>query len=209
MTAAQLYARLEQQVAEETANGQLEAAQETAQIWSILLTCLQQTAQVLGALRLKGQELGKMLELALGQYQVGTIPAVLDAVSIGSVSSMRGKEPKLLYVLGATESAMPAAPAGGSLLSEQERQTLRQQFDIQLAPDSEGNLQRQLLELYTAFTAPTHALYLSCPADAEGGVSFLLERIMQLFPDCTGQAPADTGYTPQAAAGAVPDRLGG
>ena len=200
MTAARLYARLEQQVAEETANGQLEAAQETAQIWSILLTCLQQTAQVLGTLRLKGQELGKMLELALGQYQVGTIPAVLDAVSIGSVSSMRGKEPKLLYVLGVTESAMPAAPAGGSLLSEQERQTLRQQFDIQLAPDSEGNLQRQLLELYTAFTAPTQALYLSCPADAEGGVSFLLERIMQLFPDCTGQAPVDTGYTPQTAA---------
>lgn len=100
MTVTQLYVRLEQQVAEETASSQLEAAQETAQIWSILLTCLQQTAQVLGALRLKGQELGKMLELALGQYQVGTIPAVLDAVSIGSVSSMRGKEPKTALCAG-------------------------------------------------------------------------------------------------------------
>ncbi len=200
MTETQLYEQLQQQIARETQEGALEAAQETAQIYTILLTCLQQTADVAGFLRLGGSELCRMLKLALSQYQVGTIPAVLDAVTFGSVASMRGKQPKLLYVLGANQSSMPSVSVGGSLLSEQERQTLWQQFDICLAPDAEGNLQRQLLELYGAFTCPTRYLYVSYLTGGEHTPSFLVERILQLFPDAPGAAPADTGYTPQSAA---------
>ena len=159
LTETKLYEQLEQQIARETEAGQLESAQETAQIYTILLTCLQQTADVAGSLRLKGSELCRMVKLALSQYQVGTIPAVLDAVTLGSVASMRGKQPKLIYILGANQGSMPAVNVGGSLLSEQERQALRQQFDICLAPDAEGNLQRQLLELYGAFTCADRYLY--------------------------------------------------
>lgn len=197
LTETKLYEQLEQQIARETEVGNLEAAQETAQIYTILLTCLQQTADVAGSLRLGGSELCRMLKLALSQYQVGTIPAVLDAVTLGSVASMRGKQPKLLYVLGANQGSMPAVSVGGSLLSEQERQVLRQQFQLSLAPDAEGNLQRQLLELYSAFTCPTQRLYVSYLAGGEAAPSFLVERLLQLFPDAEGQPPADTGYTPQ------------
>lgn len=124
LTETKLYEQLEQQIARETEAGQLESAQETAQIYTILLTCLQQTADVAGSLRLKGSELCRMVKLALSQYQVGTIPAVLDAVTFGSVASMRGKQPKLIYILGANQGSMPAVSVGGSLLSEQERQAL-------------------------------------------------------------------------------------
>lgn len=200
MTETKLYEQLEQQIARETEAGQLESAQETAQIYSVLLTCLQQTADVAGALRLKGSELCRMLKLALSQYQVGTIPAVLDAVTFGTVSSMRGKQPKLLYVLGANQGSMPSVSVGGSLLSEQERQILRQQFDLCLAPDAEGSLQRQMLELYSAFTCPQRYLYVSYITGSENSPSFLVDRILQLFPDAVGQPPADTGYTPETAA---------
>ena len=200
LTETKLYEQLEQQIARETEAGQLESAQETAQIYTILLTCLQQTADVAGSLRLKGSELCRMVKLALSQYQVGTIPAVLDAVTLGSVASMRGKQPKLIYILGANQGSMPAVSVGGSLLSEQERQALRQQFDICLAPDAEGNLQRQLLELYGAFTCADRYLYVSYLTGGEQTPSFLVDRILQLFPQAMGSAPADTGYTPGTAA---------
>ena len=197
-----IYEKLERQVSEETHGGDLEAAQETAQIWSILLECLQQTASVLGKLSLKSHELLRVLELALGQYQVGTIPAVLDAVSFGSVSSMRGKEPKILCVLGANQGLMPQGASGGSLLSEAERRSLRERFQITLAPDDQGTLQRQLLELYGAFTAPTSRLYVLYAA---GGVEdpqpcFLVDRLRSIFPGCDSAAPMATGLSPRAAA---------
>lgn len=177
-----LYEALEAQVKEETKAGNLEEAQETAQIWSILLSCLQQVYGVLGSLSMKSSELPRILELALKEYQVGTIPAALDAASFGTLGSMRGKEPKLLYVLGVNEGVIPSAPAGGSLLTEQERQTLRSQFGIALAPDAEGNLQRQLLEIYGAFTAPRERLYLSYLTGEEAQPSFPVRRLLELFP---------------------------
>ncbi len=195
-----LYESLEEQVSRETAQGNLEAAQETAQIWSILLSCLQQVCGVLGSLSLKSSELPRILELALKEYQVGTIPAALDAASFGTLGSMRGKEPKLLYVLGVNEGVIPSVAAGGSLLTEQERQTLRDRFGIPLAPDTEGNLQRQLLEIYGAFTAPTERLYLSYLTGEEAQPAFPVRRVMELIPNCGGPVSPYAGLSARSAA---------
>ncbi len=200
-----IYDALMTQISEDTALGRQKEAQETAQIWGIMMDCLQQITTVLGSTSQKSEELLRIIRLALGQYQVGTIPAVLDAVSFGGIDKARGQEPKLLYVLGANDGSIPTTISGGSLLSERERCILRDDFQIHLAPDSQGNLARQLLTIYSAFTAPTEKLFLSyCSQDAgeQKQKSFLVGRIEKILPSVASIPARETEYTPETAAAA-------
>lgn len=196
-----LYDLLQQEIARDTEEGRLDAAQETAQVYSTLLECLKQINGVLGKTTPRTEELLRVIKLALSQYQLGTIPAVLDAVNFGSIEQVRGTEPKLLYVLGANEGLMPAAVGGGSFLSERERGILRDDFDITLAPDSEKNMERQLLTAYSALTAPVEQLYVSwCSQNGTAQPSFLTERMGKLFPIRGVSLPVETEYTGEQAA---------
>lgn len=182
-----LYEQVTKRLETLTAQGRQEEAQEMAQVYNALMECLQQTAGVLGKTAQSAGELLRILSLCLEQYELGTIPAALDCVQFGALNAVRGSEPKLLYVLGANEGIIPKAVSGGSLLTEQERSVLLNELDIDLAPDSEGALRRELLQLYSALTAPKEKLYLSCAA-ADGGESlqpsFIFERLKKLFPQC-------------------------
>ena len=180
----ELFRQVQEQVSQRTDAGEIEAAQETAQLWNTLMACLQQTADVAGETSLSSGDLAKLLRMVLGTYEVGTIPAVLDAVGFGDISSVRGTEPEVLMVLGANNGRLPGSPASGSLLSEREREAL-QNLDIQLAPDGSRAMERQLLEIYAAFTAPTKELIVSWhtgSGDSALQPSYLVERIRTLLP---------------------------
>lgn len=201
MEETKLYEALEQEIRKDTEAGNQEQAQETAQIYGILMECLKQIYGVLGKTAPKVDELKKILHLALSQYQVGTIPAVLDAVTYGSVEQLRGTEPELLYVIGANDGTLPVVSTGGSMLSERERRVLLDEYEIRLAPDSEKNLERQLLNIYSVFTSPREKLYISwCTQNENGQPSFLVERVARLFPSAGAANPVETEYTSQQAA---------
>lgn len=182
-----LYEQVTAQLEALSQQGRQEEAQETAQVYNTLMECLQQIAGVLGKTAQNAEELLRILSLCLTQYELGTIPATLDCVQFGTLDAVRGSEPKLLYVLGANEGAIPKAVSGGSLLTEQERGVLLKELNIDLAPDSEGALRREFLQIYSALTAPRQRLYLSYAAADSGEElqpSFLLERLRKLFPKC-------------------------
>lgn len=198
-----LYHSLEQQIQQDVEQGRQESAQETAQIWEMLMECLQQITDVLGSTQQKTEDILRILKLALSQYQVGTIPAVLDAVTFGGIDKARGQEPKLMYVLGANQGVLPTVVSGGSLLTERERTILRDRFQLQLAPDSEGNLQRQLLTIYSCFTAPRERLYISCcqkNAGEDMEKSFLYQRLETMFQELSPIPQPETIYTTETAA---------
>ena len=49
----------------------------------------------------------RLFQLLLSQYDVGTIPPVLDAVQVGAVSAQRLHQQKHLFVLGVQEGKLP------------------------------------------------------------------------------------------------------
>ena len=189
-----LHSKMTDQLREETDGGNLEAAQETAQIWNTMIECLQQIVSVLGGTAVRSDELLKIFRTTLSQYELGTIPAVLEAVSFGGIDSVRGIEPDVLYVLGANEGLIPEQKAGNSLLTEQERRILRDQMEIRLAPDSEGAMERQMLQIYSAFSSPRKKLFVSYSV-SNGGESqqpsFLVGRLKRMFPGTESIASSD------------------
>ena len=103
--------RLEQLANEMDEAGDNRSAQILNQLWEILLSALEQLHDVLGQTRWDTESFTRLFQLLLSQYQVGTIPPVLDAVQCGPVSAMRLHRQKHLIILGAQEGNLPVIPA--------------------------------------------------------------------------------------------------
>ncbi len=130
--------------------GDNRSAQILNQLWEILLSALEQLHDVLGQTVWDGDTFSRLLQLLLSQYQVGTIPPVLDAVQCGQVSAMRLHQQKHLIVLGAQEGNLPRYSGSVGVLTDQERVTLRD-LGVPLTGGAMEGIQAEFAEIYGVF----------------------------------------------------------
>ena len=142
--------RLDQFAQAMDAAGDNRSAQILNQLWEILLNALEQLHDVLGETAWEDEHFTRLLKLLLSQYDVGTIPAVLDAVTVGPVSAMRCQREKYLIVLGADEGSLPGYGGSKGLLTDQERVELRS-LGVPLTGGSMEGLQAEYAEIYGVF----------------------------------------------------------
>ncbi len=121
----------------------LQQAQEYGQLYQILTQGFEQIYYVLGDAPAQMESFPKFVQGLLSQYDVGTIPATLDSVEVGDVSSMRFSNCKILYILGADDGVFPSQSTERSLLSDWERQVL-QDLGLPLVPQQNLQLEREL-----------------------------------------------------------------
>ena len=169
--------------------GQYRDAQILAQLWDILVSALEQMKSTLGQTVWEPETFTRLLTLLLGQYDVGTIPPVLDAVTVGTVSAQRCQEAKHLLVLGAAEGALPGYGGSKGLLTDQERVELRQ-MGVPLTGGAIEGLQAEFAEIYGVFCGATQTVWVS-HCEKEG--SYLYRRIAK----AVGEEEVDN--TPYAA----------
>ena len=142
-------------------SGDNRSAQILNQLWEILLTALEQLHDVLGKTVWEPEVFIRLLTLLLSQYDVGTIPPVLDAVMAGPVSAMRCQEEKHLIVLGAEEGALPGYGGSKGLLSDQERTALRA-MGMPLTGGAVEGLQAEFAEIYGVFCGARESVTVLC-----------------------------------------------
>ena len=148
-------------------------AQVLDQLWSILLNALEQLYDVLGETNWENAGFSRLFRLLLSQYDVGTIPPVLDAVTIGPASAMRCQQTKHLIVLGMLEGDMPGYSGSVGILNDWERTTLRQ-LGVPLTGGALDGLQAELAEIYGVFCGARE----SVTASYHGGMpSFVFRRL--------------------------------
>lgn len=193
----QLDTRLQDLSAQLEADGDLRNGQILGQLWEILLTALEQLYDMLGQTHWDAQTFTKLLKLLLSQYDVGTIPAVLDAVTIGPVSAMRCHQTKHLLILGANEGAFPTYGGGTGVLSDRERTQLRA-LGVPLTGGAMEGLQAEFAEIYGVFSSATETVCVSC----SGQPSFLYRRLSEMAGGETEVTPIGIATTEPKEAGA-------
>ena len=151
-------------------------AQILNQLWEILLTALEQMHDVLGETVWEPETFTRLFVLLLSQYDVGTIPPVLDAVTAGPVSAMRCSQVKHLIVLGAAEGALPGYGGSAGLLSDQERVALRD-LGVPLTGGAMEGIQAEFAEIYGVFCGATQSITVSC---GSGQPSYIYRRLAQM-----------------------------
>ena len=172
----QLCQRLTELAVELDSAGDNRNAQIMNQLWDILLAALEQMEDVLGQTHWDNDSFLRLFKLLLSQYDVGTIPPVLDAVMVGSVSAMRCQEAKHLIILGAAEGKFPAYGAAAGVLSDQERNALRQ-LGVPLTGGAAEGLEIAFSEIYGVICGASETIHVSCP---NGQTSFLYRRLSEM-----------------------------
>lgn len=156
--------------------GEYRDAQILSQLWDILLLALEQLEGILGNTSWDSDTFTKLLRVLLSQYDVGTIPPVLDAVMIGPVNAMRCQEVSHLIVIGATEGNFPSYGSTSGVLSDYERTALRQ-LGIPLTGGAAEGLQIEMSEIYGVFCGVKETVYVSCLSDQ---ASFVVRRLLNM-----------------------------
>ncbi len=176
---------------------ELQQAQEYSQLYDILSDTMEQIYGVLGETVRTPEDFYRFFRATLSQHTVGTIPATLDCVYVGTLAEMRNRRIRHLLVLGASDGLLPSGAPTAGLLSDRERKVLAD-AGLTLAPDASARLERELLSAYLVLTAPSDTLYLSCTT---GAASYLYQRAERLFPHCRRDACEPLPATAMQAAG--------
>ena len=158
------------------AEGEPRQAQILNQLWEILISALEQMYAVLGDTAWETEHFVRLLRLLLSQYDVGTIPPVLDAVQMGPVDAMRCNRQKHLIVLGAEEGKLPGYSGSTGVLTDQERVQLRS-LGVPLTGGSIEGIQAEFAEIYGVFCGARQSILVSCAGEQP---SFLYHRLAKL-----------------------------
>ena len=137
--------------------GDNRSAQILNQLWEILLGALEQLHDVLGNSVWDAENFTRLMKLLLSQYDVGTIPPVLDSVGVGAVNAMRCQQVKHLILLGADEGALPGYAGSKGLLTDQERVALRS-IGVPLTGGAMDGLQAEFSDIYGVFCGATESI---------------------------------------------------
>ncbi len=170
--------------------GALQQAEEYRQVWQVLVSALEQCADLLAEDALSLGAFTDLFRLVLCQYQVGSIPVSLDRVTCGEMNRVSHNSCNVLFLVGADDESLPQVNRETGLLTEEDRQTLSM-LGAETALDMDQQLDRELMLIYECCTAAKQRLYVSYAAfgadGAEKQPSFLLQRLQELFPQGLGR----------------------
>ena len=186
------------------AQGDLRGEQVLSQLWEILLSAFEQLNDMLADTHWDGQNFTKLLKLLLSQYDVGTIPAVLDAVTVGPICAMRCQQPEHLILLGASEGSFPAYSGSAGVLTDQERTQLRQ-LGVPLTGGAMEGLQAEFADIYSVFCGAKQTISVLCPGEQP---SFLYQRLSKMAGGDSRRTPFGLSPVNDMEAGAYLARIG-
>lgn len=172
--------RLNREAAALQSEGELQLAQEYAQIYGVFCSLLEQMYGVLGDTVRSPEDFYRMLRTALSVCRIGTIPASLDCVTVGSLLSQRRCDTQVFFLLGANEGSFPSGDENISPLTDAERIDLLQ-VGLRVAPTAADRLNRELGVIDSVLAAPSRLLYLGALEDKE---AYLFRRAVKLCGSC-------------------------
>lgn len=145
-----------------------ENAAETAQSWNVICEMLDQILEISGDERASNEELLRLLTAGLEEVEIGLVPVSPDCVIIGTLQRTRISRLKALLVVGANEGVLPMGKDDEGLLSEREKELLRE-MDLEVSKGDEVVRQEEQLAIYRTFCLPEEYLYVSCCKVDENG----------------------------------------
>ncbi|MDO4804325.1 MAG: helicase-exonuclease AddAB subunit AddB [Lachnospiraceae bacterium] len=165
--------------------GRQDLTREYSQVFSKVMSFLDKLVQVLGDEKISMRDYQSVLEAGFSEEKIGIIPPGTDMVCVGDMERSRLADIKTLFFVGVNEGMVPKSEGAGGILTEAERELLRER-DICLKPTPRENIAIGRFYIYLALTKPSRRLVLSYATASSGGQvlrpSYLIATIRQLFP---------------------------
>lgn len=157
---------------------------EYRQVWKIFIDILDELVEVLGDVKVGGDEFYKMLLSAIEDFDIGVIPSTLDEIMVSDTSRWVSKSVDYLFILGVNDMLFPQIPMEEGLLSDEDREYLEKK-GIEISNSSRRKILESNYDVYKTITSASKYLCLSYAAsDFEGNAlrpSIILTRIKYIF----------------------------
>ncbi len=180
--AGQLQAMGERMAAE----GDLRLVREYAQIPEKISELFERIKALMGQENLTLEELIQVLDTGFEEIRIGTIPPCIDRVTMGDLERTRLNHVRAVFLVGFNEGILPAVGGHGGLLTEYDRELLKD-LGAELAPTAKEQGFIEKFYLYLALTKASDRLYLSWSETGDDGKalrpSAYLGALQRLFPE--------------------------
>lgn len=159
--------------------------QEYSQVYDLAEEMFQRLEGLLGEEKAERRVYAQILDAGFGEIQVGMIPATLDQVVAGDITRSRLEGVKVLFFLGVNDGVVPQRKAGGSLLTDRDREFFKAHH-LELAPTAREESCMQKFYLYLMLSKPSDRLVLTWACRSQDGKAMtpsgLLGEVRKLFP---------------------------
>ncbi len=165
--------------------GEYEAAEESAQIWTVIINLLDQMVELMGEDPMETEAFSEMLRSGFEAVEIGLIPPTLDQVIVGTMQRTRTGAIQALFVMGANDGLLPMASGNEALLSEDEKAVLLGK-SVEICKNDEQRVEEERLAIYRNLSKPSRFLWVGyAAADLEGKElrpSMIYEKLRRIFP---------------------------
>ncbi len=132
-------------------------SEKYARSWDALLNILDSLAVSAGE-SYTNAEYFDLFDFACGEYDMGTVPQLADAVTIGDPERIRMDSAKIVFVLGAQKDVFPKTPVNGSVFSEAEQKDF-EDMGLSFAAPFEYRLYEQRFNAYKTLAMASDKLF--------------------------------------------------
>ena len=164
----------------------LELAEETAQVWDLILGLFDQIEELIGDEPFEIREFTELLKTGLSQIQVGILPATQDDILLGTMQRTRSVNVRAVLILAANEGILPAAASDDSLFGPDELESLAA-AGHEICKTEPIRVREERLAMYRNLSKPSDELWISYSCSDEEGKeirkSSLIEDLQNIFPD--------------------------
>nr|MCR5272984.1 PD-(D/E)XK nuclease family protein [Lachnospiraceae bacterium] len=162
----------------------LKKADEYGQIYDVVDGLLEKLNNLLGDFTMSFSEFVELFDAGLEAVKIGIIPPGYDRVVVGDIERTRLNDVKALFLVGANDGNIPKSGSGGGIISESERELLKEN-DIELAPSEREDAFMQKFYLYMILTKSSEKLFVTFSRSGVDGTakrrSYLIGTLLKLF----------------------------
>ena len=151
---------------------------------------LSQAEQILSALTLPADQFRDVLSSGLSDLRLRMVPPTQDRLVIGDVRRSRLSGIRRLFILGANDGRLPETEGAGGLLSDFDREILKE-HRLVLSPTAREESFFSRYYLYLLLTQPKESLFMTYAASDTDGRALLPAAVVRELRDLFPRVPIE------------------
>ncbi len=166
-------------------HGETAIALEYTRAWNAFSSVISQMEGCCGDDYITYEKFYELLRSACDEITLNIAPPMTDQVTFAEIDTFRKQDAKVVILLGLSDGVFPKGYIEDGMLSDIERDCLKD-MGVELAPTASYKRREEQNLIYNVITAANEKLFLSSPlGDKEGKAvvrSEIIDRICELFP---------------------------
>lgn len=149
-------------------SGMTYLAEEYRRVWNSVISVLSRFDEIMGDEYITYEKFCELFTSACAGTKIGISPQTLDEVTLSPIDLFRSDDKKVVFVLGVNYGVFPKGYSAEGLISDNEREILRE-YGVRLAMTASEKSDDEQNLIYSVLSSASDELYLMSPRTDNSG----------------------------------------